>query len=273
MATVRTAEGAELHWELRGEGPLVALALSPMTYPAVYEPIIADLAADHAVVTWDPRGTGSSSKAGPYEIETDARDLAVVIEAGMARDEVTGEDALVFAIPYGINVALALASERPELVFGVVSSGSIPVVRQRFAAGDSLSGSESLTEMLLTQARTDWRGLLWSMITTANPQLDEAGVRERVNGTAEYLPQEVAIARGESWLADAEAEAEARARALGDRLVLATGGENPWLPTDALEIARSVLPEAVLEQTDGGPVSRPDLAAALVRRTTVRVLR
>jgi len=58
VATTTTADGVELHWELRGDGPLVVLAFSPMTYPAVYEGLIVDFARDHATVTYDPRGFG-----------------------------------------------------------------------------------------------------------------------------------------------------------------------------------------------------------------------
>ena len=47
MATTTTADGVELHWELRGDGPLVVLAFSPMTYPAVYEGLIVDLSLIH----------------------------------------------------------------------------------------------------------------------------------------------------------------------------------------------------------------------------------
>jgi hypothetical protein len=108
------------------------------------------------------------------------------------------------------------------------------------------------------------------MIATANPQLDEAGIRERVNGTAEYLPQDAAVTRGEAWL-EGERGIEERARALGERLVLTSGGDSAWLSADSFEIAREVLPEAVIEHVEDGPVSRPDQTAAVVRSVSARI--
>jgi len=43
---------------------------------------------------------------------------------------------------------------------------------------------------------------------------------------------------------------------------------NPWLPANALDIAREVLPDALIEAVEDGPVSRPDLTGAALRRLT-----
>ena len=51
------------------------LSLGFAATPATYEGIVADLARDHRVVTWEPRGCGSSSEDGPFDIATDAEDL------------------------------------------------------------------------------------------------------------------------------------------------------------------------------------------------------
>ena len=87
-------DGAQLHWEERGEGPNVVIA----------EPVL--LAARRcstgswtcssstiALVTYDMRGVGESSMQGPYDMETDAEDLAAVIEEtcdGPVRDRRDG---------------------------------------------------------------------------------------------------------------------------------------------------------------------------------------
>jgi len=56
---LRTA-GAHIHHEVRGEGPLLVLVGSPMG-AAFFAPAADLLAADHTVVTLDPRGTGRST--------------------------------------------------------------------------------------------------------------------------------------------------------------------------------------------------------------------
>ena len=48
------------------------LKLGFVATPATYEGVVADLARDHRVVTWHPRGSGRSSEDGPFDIETDA---------------------------------------------------------------------------------------------------------------------------------------------------------------------------------------------------------
>ena len=59
-------DGARIDYEVRGEGPLVVLSLGFAATPATYEGLVADLARDHRVLTWEPRGCGSSSDEGPF---------------------------------------------------------------------------------------------------------------------------------------------------------------------------------------------------------------
>ena len=51
----------ELHFEERGDGPLVVLAPYWSGQPDVYEGFLSDLSRDHSIVTWDARGTGEST--------------------------------------------------------------------------------------------------------------------------------------------------------------------------------------------------------------------
>ena len=74
-------DGARIHYEVRGEGPLVVLSLGFAATPATYEGLVADLARDHRVLTWEPRGCGNSSADGPFDIPTDADDLLALIHA------------------------------------------------------------------------------------------------------------------------------------------------------------------------------------------------
>jgi pimeloyl-ACP methyl ester carboxylesterase len=80
MARLERPDGVELHWDQRGEGPLVVLAPYWSGHPGVYEALLADLARDHRVVTWDARGTGESTRTGPYDMETDCSDLEAIVD-------------------------------------------------------------------------------------------------------------------------------------------------------------------------------------------------
>src|SRR3989442_1570415 len=57
MPRLQRPDGVELHWEQRGQGPLLVLAPYWSGHPGVYEALLSDLARDHRVVTWDARAT------------------------------------------------------------------------------------------------------------------------------------------------------------------------------------------------------------------------
>ena len=52
--------GALLHYEIRGDGPLLLVIGSPMA-SAEFAPLADALASDHTVVTYDPRGYAAST--------------------------------------------------------------------------------------------------------------------------------------------------------------------------------------------------------------------
>src|SRR5207245_8488500 len=58
--TMLDVPGARLHYEVRGSGPLVMLVGAPMDAVA-FAPLAEQLAADHTVLTTDPRGIHRSS--------------------------------------------------------------------------------------------------------------------------------------------------------------------------------------------------------------------
>jgi pimeloyl-ACP methyl ester carboxylesterase len=120
MARLRRPDGAELEWSIEGDdGPLVAIAAMALHPPASCRAILRELAADHRVLTYDLRGTGESSRVAPYDIETDAADLAAVVEAA-------GGDALAIALGDGAPRAVRAAAERPDVIHTVVISGEVP---------------------------------------------------------------------------------------------------------------------------------------------------
>ena len=258
MPFAERPDGARIHWEARGDGPLFVLCSSLTSPPAVYDALLDDLARDHRVVRWDPRGCGDSTPAGPWDMATDAGDLeAVVLQAGGA--------ATALGMANGAHHAIRVAHGRPELVRWVVAPGGVPLPLGSMRDSAGLGGSKSMVELLLSQARADPRAALRSMLASANQQLSEYEVRLRVDEFLAYSSREALIARGEAWAAD---DVYGPARALGDRLVSLPHGTNPWFPREAVRLARELLPEARIEELDDGPLSRPDLTAEAVRRLT-----
>ncbi|MGN9911550.1 alpha/beta fold hydrolase [Phytohabitans sp. LJ34] len=109
--------GATLHFEIRGDGPLVALVGAPMDADA-FAPLADLLAADHMVLTTDPRGIRRSPLADPEQESTPelrAGDLAALLT------HVGGGPAAVFGSSGGACTVLALAQAHPETVHTVVA--------------------------------------------------------------------------------------------------------------------------------------------------------
>ena len=101
-----TLPGAHLHYEIRGDGPLLLVIGSPMA-AAEFAPLADALASDHTVVTYDPRGHGSSAISGPDDDanpEQRADDVAAIL------DDVGAADADVFGSSGGAVTGLALVS-------------------------------------------------------------------------------------------------------------------------------------------------------------------
>ncbi|WP_052665197.1 alpha/beta fold hydrolase [Nitriliruptor alkaliphilus] len=109
--------GAQLHHEVRGYGPVVALVGAPMGAGA-FEPLADLLAADHTVLTTDPRGIDRSPLDDPEQDSTpelradDLSRLLTHLDAGPAA--VVGSSG-------GAVTALALAQAHPEQVHTVIA--------------------------------------------------------------------------------------------------------------------------------------------------------
>jgi pimeloyl-ACP methyl ester carboxylesterase len=258
MPTTKLPDGVEIHWDERGEGPLVVIANQFFSESWVFEGLVGLLAEDHRVVFYDPRGTGRSSRVGPYSIEVDAGDLLAVVEDA-------GAPAVVVGMGDGSNRAVHAAAARPDVIDVVVCAGGNPVGATAVEGTDGLAGSESVLEALVSMMETDYRGALRTMIGTANPTFDEETVRMRVNSTCENCPQDVAAERMRSWIADNALEP---ARALGDRLWILEPGGNPWFPIEVLRRSRKLIPEAHIREVEDGALSRPDITVDVVRSLT-----
>jgi pimeloyl-ACP methyl ester carboxylesterase len=258
MAEAQTADGVPLHWEERGDpaGPLLVGSMHFNAPPSVFEGLWADLARDHRVITYDLRGVGASEFEGPFDLETDAADLLAIIEAS------GGSAATVVAFGDGSNRAVRAAAARPDLIHAVVGPAGNPLGREAAQGGSGLASSVGVLALLQEQIRRDYRAALREMIASANPDWDDDVISERIELTVQYCPQDAAAARLTNWIED---DALEFSLALGDRLWIIAHGHNPWFPRELAERTRELAPEAQVVELEEGPVTRPDLHAAVVR--------
>jgi pimeloyl-ACP methyl ester carboxylesterase len=253
-------DGTRIHWEETGSGPGVLIVRIAYGAPDSIRALADDLAADHRVVIPDLRGTGGSSRRGPYEFDTDVADFAAVLER-------SGPVQVAIGLGDGTLRSVELAALRPDLVDIVVLSGYAPLFRGERRDTHGLAGSGQVLGALLRLVETDYRAGLRSIVETGNPDLDEASIRERVDRIVDHCPQEAALARLRNWI---ERDVGESATALGDRLWILHHARNPWFPQELTDRIPELLPKARLEQVDDGAIARPDQTAAVVRRITLR---
>jgi pimeloyl-ACP methyl ester carboxylesterase len=262
MARLERPGGVELHWEERGDGPLVVLAPWWSGHPGVYEALLSDLARDHRVVTWDARGTGKSTRAGPYDMETDCSDLEAVLEEA-------GGGAVVISTADGANRGVHVAAKRTDLVTAVVALGTAPFARTHFEGSEGMIASDNVVRAFIEMVERDYRGALRTLLSATNPQMSEAELRERVGFQVSYCPQEPAAARVRAWSDD---DPTAAARETGERLWILAAADvaGPWLPParERRRLTEMLTPMAHIEEGEAGtgPISQPGLSAEVIRR-------
>ncbi|WP_017593091.1 alpha/beta fold hydrolase [Nocardiopsis potens] len=111
--------GADLHYEVRGRGPLLVLVPGGAGDAGMYAGLLPHLADSYTVLTFDPRGFTRSPVRGPggdQRPEVWADDVGLLIERFSP-----GEPARVVGNSSGAIVALHLLSRRPGLVRRVVA--------------------------------------------------------------------------------------------------------------------------------------------------------
>jgi pimeloyl-ACP methyl ester carboxylesterase len=260
MARIERPDGTEIHWEKRGGGPTVMLAPYWSGHAGVFEELVAELARDLRVVTWDARGTGRSTRRGPYDMETDCADLEAVLEhVGRAS---------VIALADGVNKACRVGASRPELVDAVIALGAGPFARGHFDGTEGMIGSEVVVEAFIEMVERDYRGALRTLLTATNSQMSEQELRGRVASQIAYCPQQVGAARVRAWSED---DPTGAARAVGDRLWILSAPDiaGSWLPPpeERRRIIEAHMPRAHLYETEPGvgPLSNPDLVAERIR--------
>jgi pimeloyl-ACP methyl ester carboxylesterase len=258
MPTVTRDDGARISWSERGEGPPVILIAHWWAHPAVLENLAGELARDHRMVTYDRRGTGDSSSDGPFDGDTDVADLIALLEA-------IGDASVLVGWGDGAMLAVPAAVQRPELARAVIAVGGNPLGPSMAAGTDSPAASTQVREALRQTLRTDYRSAIRNLVRHSNLEMNEEQMRRRVEEQVRYCPQEVAVARFESW---AQTDITERAAELGDRLAALFFPTDLGTPEEFVRATSAALPKARTQILEDGPISRPDLTADAVRRVT-----
>src|SRR5688500_9155228 len=161
MPVLRRPGGVEIHWEERGDGPLVLFVQHCFSHPAVYEGLCEALGRDHRLVTYDPRGTGESTREGPFALLVDVEDLEALA------DELGG-NAVAVGLGDGRDRAARVAWSRPDLVCAVVGCDASPMGR---FIGDveAPSASQAVLEALVSLADSNHRAATRGILEFTNP--------------------------------------------------------------------------------------------------------
>jgi pimeloyl-ACP methyl ester carboxylesterase len=118
MSTL-TVPGANLYYEVCGKGPLLVMIPGAAGTGDVFHPLIASLAEQYQVVTYDRRGFSLSELDGPqdydHRLDTDTDDVARLIE------QLMDKPAIVFGNSSGATVALEVLIRYPERVKTVIA--------------------------------------------------------------------------------------------------------------------------------------------------------
>ncbi|MFI7501633.1 alpha/beta fold hydrolase [Streptomyces sp. NPDC049687] len=219
--------GATLHYEVRGQGPLLLLIPGGTGGAASFDRIADDLAAEYTVATYDPRGMSRSTLDDPeagQRVTEHADDAFQMLEL-LSPDE----PARVFGASSGAITALHLLTTHPERVQRVVVHEP-PVVEVLPDAPEHRALLARVQETLQTQ------GLMPAMAVFAaglKKDSDTTGPKAEIR-----LPPQAAV-RAEQTMADlpyfvgrivpgfmSYAPDIDRLEALSDRLVLACGQDS-----------------------------------------------
>jgi len=154
--------GAQLHYEVRGAGPLLLVIGSPMP-AADFAALAHAMANDHTVVTYDPRGLAGSTIDDPDQDATPdlrADDVAAILDA------LGAESADVFGSSGGAVTGLALVTRHPGRVRTLVAheppvTELLPDAEQQRAATEDMivtfhrDGPEAAWMKFMTNAGFD----------------------------------------------------------------------------------------------------------------------
>jgi pimeloyl-ACP methyl ester carboxylesterase len=152
MDSVVSADGTELGYRVRGDGPPVVLVHGTSGSKAHMGRLARALADDFRVVTYDRRGRGDSGDADEYDFQRELEDLRAVVDA------VDG-DPVVFGHSFGGLIALSAAPDldadrlvlsEPAVLVDDYHETLSDRIRERIAAGDREGAVEAFFETVGT---------------------------------------------------------------------------------------------------------------------------
>ncbi|MEV0670773.1 alpha/beta hydrolase [Mycobacterium sp. NPDC050441] len=198
--------GARLHYEVRGQGPLLLILGAPMA-AAEFAPLAHALAADHTVVTADPRGVARSSLDDPTENsipERRADDVAAIL------DDLGADSADVFGSSGGAVTGLSLAARHPDRVRTLVAHEPpllelLPDAAEQRAATEDIIATFNSDGMFaawgkfMVNAGFDIPPGAPEMPAPSDQELRDAAhfFNHELRGTTRYLPGVAALKNGQ----------------------------------------------------------------------------
>ncbi|MET7278530.1 alpha/beta hydrolase [Kribbella sp. NPDC005582] len=225
--------GATLHYEVRGQGPLLLLIPGGAGDTASFDGVADDLAAEYTVAAYDPRGMSRSTLDDPgaeQHVAEHADDAFRLLELLSP-----GEPARVFGASSGAIAALHLLAAHPERIERLVAHEP-PVVEVLPDASVHRALIARVQETLRTQGLMPAMGVFAAGLKkpsdTTEPKAElklppQAAARaERTMANLPYFVGNI-VPSFMSYAPDLD-----RLEALSDRLVLACGqdsrGELPY---------------------------------------------
>lgn len=143
MATATTPEGIAIAYDLVGEGPALVLIHGITESRRTWDPLVPELATDHAVLAVDVRGHGESADADAYDSAAMAADVAALVgELGLV-------DPLVVGHSMGGIVATAYAAAHPcRGVLNVDQSIALGDFQELVRGAEDLLRSDAFGEVI-----------------------------------------------------------------------------------------------------------------------------
>jgi pimeloyl-ACP methyl ester carboxylesterase len=106
--------GVQLNYEVNGDGPPLVLVHGSAVDGHTWDEVVPELARDYRVIVYDRRGYGRSTHKPVRDHRVHAADLVAVLE------RVAGGPAAVVGWSSGGSIALAVATQHPDLVSSLV---------------------------------------------------------------------------------------------------------------------------------------------------------
>jgi len=232
MQTVTSADGTEIAYERRGDGPPLVLVHGTSGNHHGWDEVAPLFAASFTVYALDRRGRGESGDAEAYSIEREYADVAAVVEAADAEAD-EGESTTLLGHSYGAICSLNAVLETDaldRLLLYEPPLGDVPV-RGGFASDLETVIEESGAEAGLETFLRDAVGMSEAEIDAMRAEDVWTG---RVDA-APTIPREIRETQRDLFDPDAFADVEIPA-------TLFVGGESPASMQDATDSIAAAFP-------------------------------